>query len=273
MDVSRGPNWYPDPSGRFHLRYWSGQSWTNHVSDSAGNRSIDHDPPPEALSDEAKPGGTPPRPRRQASRKAAIVITAVSFVTTGIVIATLLTGANSSDYATTEATTTVASSPKPIYTTTVAPATTAAPRQTTTTTRRVSTTTIQQVSAASAQRYGQNRYLDSLYDDCANGDMSACDDLYWDSALGSDYESFGRTCGGTGSQSAGSCGGSTDYSTYLSDYDVALLTWSALSYYDQQEICSIWRLVADSDLVAELISYGWSYGEASELVGLLWTVC
>ena len=24
--------WYPDPSGRFELRYWDGSRWTEHVS-------------------------------------------------------------------------------------------------------------------------------------------------------------------------------------------------------------------------------------------------
>jgi hypothetical protein len=25
-------NWYPDPSGRYELRYWDGSQWTEHVS-------------------------------------------------------------------------------------------------------------------------------------------------------------------------------------------------------------------------------------------------
>ncbi|MEY2755634.1 MAG: hypothetical protein RJB65_1992, partial [Actinomycetota bacterium] len=25
-------NWYADPSGRFELRYWDGQKWTEHVA-------------------------------------------------------------------------------------------------------------------------------------------------------------------------------------------------------------------------------------------------
>lgn len=32
--------WYPDPRGRHQLRYWSGSSWTEHVSDQ-GRASID----------------------------------------------------------------------------------------------------------------------------------------------------------------------------------------------------------------------------------------
>lgn len=43
--------------------------------------------------------------------------------------------------------------------------------------------------------YGDNPILDSYYDDCAAGSLSACDDLYQQSAVGSDYETFGRTCG------------------------------------------------------------------------------
>jgi hypothetical protein len=33
-------------------------------------------------------------------------------------------------------------------------------------------------------------------DACEAGDMEACDDLYWESPVGSDDERFGDTCGG-----------------------------------------------------------------------------
>ncbi len=33
-------NWYPDPTGRFELRYWDGAAWTSHVS-RAGQQSDD----------------------------------------------------------------------------------------------------------------------------------------------------------------------------------------------------------------------------------------
>lgn len=45
------------------------------------------------------------------------------------------------------------------------------------------------------ETYGDDPQLDALWDSCAEGDMEACDDLYYDSPFGSDYENFGDTCG------------------------------------------------------------------------------
>lgn len=43
--------------------------------------------------------------------------------------------------------------------------------------------------------YGSDPELDALYDDCEAGDYEACDDLFFDSPTGSEYEDFGDTCG------------------------------------------------------------------------------
>ncbi|MFB9953653.1 DUF4190 domain-containing protein [Cellulomonas denverensis] len=43
--------------------------------------------------------------------------------------------------------------------------------------------------------YGDDPELDALWDSCAAGDMGACDDLYYESPFGSEYENFGDTCG------------------------------------------------------------------------------
>jgi len=43
--------------------------------------------------------------------------------------------------------------------------------------------------------FGDDADLDALWDDCEAGSGSACDDLYFQSALGSEYEAFGNTCG------------------------------------------------------------------------------
>ncbi len=43
---------------------------------------------------------------------------------------------------------------------------------------------------------GDDAALDALADDCFGGDLGACDDLYLQADVGSDYESYGSTCGG-----------------------------------------------------------------------------
>lgn len=43
--------------------------------------------------------------------------------------------------------------------------------------------------------YGSDPELDALYDACEEGDYAACDQLYLDSPAGSEYETFGDTCG------------------------------------------------------------------------------
>jgi len=44
--------------------------------------------------------------------------------------------------------------------------------------------------------YGDNPVLDAMWDDCAEGDGAACDDLYLNSRFGTRYEEFGNSCGG-----------------------------------------------------------------------------
>ena len=47
--------------------------------------------------------------------------------------------------------------------------------------------------------------VSALYDDCASGDMYACDQLYMESPSGSDEEAFGDDCGGLGHQVGAWC--------------------------------------------------------------------
>jgi len=44
--------------------------------------------------------------------------------------------------------------------------------------------------------YGDSIRLDDLWDSCAEGDWTDCDELYEVSPFGSEYEFFGATCGG-----------------------------------------------------------------------------
>jgi hypothetical protein len=48
---------------------------------------------------------------------------------------------------------------------------------------------------AGPKRRGDDADLDALWDQCAAGYGQACDDLFDQSQLGSDYEAFGVTCG------------------------------------------------------------------------------
>lgn len=45
--------------------------------------------------------------------------------------------------------------------------------------------------------YGDDAALDALWDACDSGDVQACTELYFESPVDSDYESFGATCGDT----------------------------------------------------------------------------
>ena len=46
-----------------------------------------------------------------------------------------------------------------------------------------------------ADAYGDDPELDAMWDGCAAGDMDACDDLFWSSGVGTQYEAFATTCG------------------------------------------------------------------------------
>jgi TIR domain len=66
--------------------------------------------------------------------------------------------------------------------------------------------------------YGDDAELDSLTDGCAAGDMAACDSLWFDSPIGSDYEAFASTCGSPAPvELAGSC---------QAEFDAALDGWA-----------------------------------------------
>jgi hypothetical protein len=47
--------------------------------------------------------------------------------------------------------------------------------------------------------------LRALHDACDDGDMAACDELYFEAPIGSDEEEFGSTCGGRRDDTNGDC--------------------------------------------------------------------
>jgi hypothetical protein len=89
-------------------------------------------------------------------------------------------------YLTTTSTTAGATTSSEV-TTTTAPAS----ATTTPTTRPRRTTTTTKVP----MHPGDDAKLDALYNQCGAGNMQACDDLYTTSPPGSEYESYGDTCG------------------------------------------------------------------------------
>jgi hypothetical protein len=51
--------------------------------------------------------------------------------------------------------------------------------------------------------YGSDPTLDALWDSCEGGDWQACDDLYWNSSIDSEYETFADTCGNRAAEGSG----------------------------------------------------------------------
>jgi hypothetical protein len=81
--------------------------------------------------------------------------------------------------------------------------------------------------------YGDDPYFDRLWDECEAGDSDACDELYWESPIGSDYEQYALDR-------------IDELENQLSDRDVvdALgadfildLTWDTLSRQEQSDLC------------------------------------
>ncbi len=61
----------------------------------------------------------------------------------------------------------------------------------------LSTAEMELVMSDGPQSYGEDPAgLDLLWSRCQTADMAACDMLYWYSPFGSEYEEFGKTCGG-----------------------------------------------------------------------------
>lgn len=51
-------------------------------------------------------------------------------------------------------------------------------------------------TSASVDGYGDDAELDAYWDGCAAGDLASCDDLWFNSPIGSAYEAYAESCGG-----------------------------------------------------------------------------
>jgi hypothetical protein len=83
-----------------------------------------------------------------------------------------------------------------------------------------------------AAGYGSDPYLDALWDDCAAGAMTACDALYVESPVGSEYEEFGATCG---------------YQTDGTEWCTVALPGDAADYGDDEYLDGLWDACAAED--------------------------
>jgi S1-C subfamily serine protease len=90
--------------------------------------------------------------------------------------------------------------------------------------------------------YGDDPYFDGLWDACAGGNMAACDDLYFESPLNSNYEHFGATCGGIG-HSFGTC-------TWDHDNEPEWWPSDAIEYGDSVYLDGLWDACASGDMDA-----------------------
>ncbi len=115
-------------------------------------------------------------------------------------------------------------------------------------------------TVSSPYTYGDDAYFDGLWDACANGNMDACNQLYYESPAGSEYEAFGSTCGYTegwtnGGCTGGSSGGGAAY-TYGDDAYLDGL-WDACSGGDM-EACD--QLYYESPVDSEYETFGATCG-------------
>lgn len=114
-----------------------------------------------------------------------------------------------------------------------------------------------------AMFYGDDAYLDGLWDACAEGDGLACDDLYWESPVGSDYEEYGDTCGYMFTEGPASCAdvsmvGPFDYGD---DPELDAL-WEACSNWDYSACDELWLLSPIDSIYEEFGgTCGWYFAD------------
>jgi len=86
--------------------------------------------------------------------------------------------------------------------------------------------------------YGDDRFFDRLWDQCEDGDFDACDELFWESPAGSEYESY-------------AIARMDELENALTDRDIVDaigadflldLTWDTLTRREQTDLCDGARL-------------------------------
>jgi S1-C subfamily serine protease len=113
-----------------------------------------------------------------------------------------------------------------------------------------------------AWTYGDDPELDGLWDACEDGDLEACNELYWRSPVGSEYEAYGATCGRSGT-GWGSCADELEPFPWPDD-----VPSSSATYGEDPELDGLWDACEAGDLAAcdELYLVG-PYGSDYETFG------
>ena len=96
--------------------------------------------------------------------------------------------------------------------------------------------------------YGSDPTLDRLQDRCSTGDQASCDTLFWDSPLGSEYESFAQARMGSSS---------SDEQLILS---LAFeFTWETMDATERSEFCLGYEMLG-AELSYIYFAEGWGDG-------------
>ena len=222
------PGWYPDPMGRFEVRYHDGAQWTAHVA-TGGVTYSDPIPAPQGFAGGQQPAPPPGltatapftdgAPGGSGSGNTGPILAAVGLCVLGaLLVGAFLLLRGDDEGAETVAGSSVSAAEGDddvAVTTTEAPTTTPTTQPPTTrpptTLTTLPPTTAPRVDPPSATdprteipEYGTDPVLDALADDCQRGDFVACDDLFLDSPFGGGYEAYGDSCGGR-NRPAGFC--------------------------------------------------------------------
>lgn len=103
--------------------------------------------------------------------------------------------------------------------------------------------------------YGSDPVMDRLQDRCEGGDMGACDDLFWDSPLGSEYEAFAQDMRYGDDSSVSDF--ELDPESMEELNEMALwMTWEGMTAADQEVVCEGYNLFGP-EFSYELFIDGW----------------
>jgi hypothetical protein len=201
--TSTPAGWYADPDQPGYERYWDGTQWTEHSQPIPGDPAAQGAagmpgqappassgewapgpptgapaPPPNVApippwqaGGPSGPGFGPPPAKRGGGNKTALIVALIvvaALVAVGAIIA--LAGGGDDDDTDTASDTTSGQSADP--------------------------NPDDEFVAPNEPPGGDDEALNALADDCYGGDMAACDELFSEAPVGSDYESYGDTCGG-----------------------------------------------------------------------------